>query len=136
MVLVGFVLCCLKANMHAEYACQVEYACKVWSPEAQRRIYAVDSVQRRAVSWIYNLQQMDSVSEAMEERHIIYLFYRREKLDTKLINKIQPGDYDCIIFNEQHNTRGSTINPHFSSNIFKHVHVFFNRMRPQIKILF
>ena len=37
---------------------------------------------------------MDSVSEAMEEHHIISLIDRREQLDIKLMNKIQLGDYD------------------------------------------
>ena len=145
--LLGMIRRCLgPANQHTKMVAfnsivrpTVEYACQVWSPEAQKRIHAVDSVQRRAVRWVYHLQRMDSVSEAMEEHHIISLFDRREQLDTKLINKIQLGDYDIdlkdyIIFNEQHNTRGSTINPHFTSNIFKHV--FFNRMRPQVKIVF
>ena len=68
----------------------VKYEYQVWSPEAQKRIHAVDSVQRRAVRWVYHLQQMQSVSEAMEEHHIISLFDRREQLDIKLINKIQP----------------------------------------------
>ena len=78
-----------------------------------------------------HLQRMDSVSESMEAHCIVSLFDRRSQPDLKLINKIHLGNYeidlkDYILFKETHNTRGNTINPHFISNIFKHV--FFNRM--------
>lgn len=114
----------------------VEYASQVWSPQVKQRITSIDSVQRKAVRWIYHLDQMDSVTETMEKHDIISLFDRRHHLDIQLINKIQLGDYDIdihdyITFVTTHYTRGNTINPQFNSNTFKDT--FYNRMRSHVK---
>ena len=117
----------------------VEYASQVWSHLVKNRINAIDCVQRKAVRWVYYLQPRDSVSGTMEANNIVSLVDRRQQLDIRMINKIQLGDYDIslkdyIIFVTSHDTRGNTINPQYSSNIFKHT--FYNRMRTHVKVMF
>ena len=117
----------------------VEYASQVWSPQVKKRITAIDCVQRKAVRWVYYLQPRDSVTGTMEANNIVSLVDRRQQLDIRMINKIQLGDYDIslkdyIIFVTSHDTRGNTINPQYSSNIFKHT--FYNRMRTHVKVMF
>ena len=117
----------------------LEYASQVWSPHTKCLSEKLEKIQRRAIRWAYRISRMDSVCDEMSNHDILSLSDRRDELDLRFLVKIQVGEYyielkDYIRFNATHNTRGKTINPHFSTNIYKFS--FYNRMRSSVKVFF
>ena len=115
----------------------LEYASQVWSPHTKGLIRQLDMVHRRGVRWIYHLEKLDSVSQTMQQHHITTLEDRRRASDLAFLGKIECGLYDLDLrdylhFNTTHDTRGGTINPHYSQLLFKNS--YFNRMRPDVKL--
>ena len=95
----------------------------------------LETIQRRAVRWIFKLERLDGVTDCMLENGIEELEIRRQDLDLKLLRKIEFGHYDVdlsnyVSFNLSYLTRHGTVNPHFGSDQFKFS--FFNRMRPMV----
>ena len=112
-----------------------EYASRVWSPHTKKLIEQLETIQRRAVRWIFKLERLDGVTDCMLENGIEELEIRRQDLDLKLLRKIEFGHYDVdlsnyVSFNLSYLTRHGTVNPHFGSDQFKFS--FFNRMRPMV----
>ena len=110
----------------------LEYACQVWSPYNKSSIDMLETIQRRAIRWIFRLGQLDSVTECMESNNISTLEVRRQELDQNFIKRLEFGLYDLDIndyvsFNQTYCTRNGTIAPHFRLNQFKFS--FYNRTR-------
>lgn len=110
----------------------LEYASQVWSPHTKLLVDKLETIQRRAVRWVFRLGQMDGVSECMKSNEIETLAVRREDLDFKFLKRIEFGLYDLVLdeyisFNQFYQTRHGTVNPHFGNDQFKFS--FFNRVR-------
>ena len=109
----------------------LEYASPVWSPYNKGLIENLETVQRRAVKWVYRLAALESITNCMEDNTIMQLKDRRKELDEKFIKNIEFGLYDINInnyvsFNLLHFTRHGAINPHYRLDQFKYS--FYNTM--------
>ena len=116
----------------------LEYASQVWSPYTKTQAEDLEKIHRRAIRWAFRIPRLSSVSAIMTSNNIVPLSYRRDQLDERFLAKIQLGDYmvnlkEFITFNTCHNTRGNTINPHYSCNQFKFS--YYNRMRTFVKVI-
>lgn len=84
------------------------------------------------------MERLDSVTEKMEEINLMDLLSRRNVLNLLFLRKVEFGLIalyirNYISFNQNYNTRGGTINPHFKLGQFKYS--FFNQMREHVKAL-
>ena len=113
----------------------LEYASQVWSPHTKQLIEQLETIQRRAVRWMFKLKRLDSVTDCMLDNSIEELEIQRLFLDLKMLMKIEFCHNDVnlsnyISFNFSYLTRHGSANPHFGSDQFKFS--FFSQMRPLV----
>ena len=48
----------------------LEYASQVWSPHTKQLIEQLETIQRRAVRWIFKFKRLDSMTNCMLENSI------------------------------------------------------------------
>ena len=114
----------------------LEYASQVWSPHLKSQSENLQKIQRRAIPWVFRVHKYDSVSDVMRDNEIKSLSDRCTEADVSFLRRLEFGDYqlrlsDYVAANTKHNTRHGTINPHFTTNVFKYPYC--NRIRGEIK---
>lgn len=115
----------------------LEYGSQIWSPYLIGLSKSLDSIQRKAIRWIFRLKKHDSVTDCMERNNIPALSCRRTHLDLVFLQKIEAGLFDVrlsdyIQASDSHNTRSGTVSYSQRTNQWKNS--FFNRMRSKIKV--
>ena len=110
----------------------LEYASPVWSPSRKSQISTLETIQRRAVRFIFRIPKYESLSDTLTKNGIPPLMERRALIDKYTLSRIETRAYnidiqDYIEVNKAYETRGKTLVTFNKSAIYRES--FFPRMR-------